>query len=224
MAMTETKKQRLREILGKMASPEEMRQMDDADVVRRGAENMGALSDAFNMLLEDRDGTLEEIRKQKKATREMEASIVESLALLSKAIVDKLDDVKQAGYVGSKGQENYALGIQNMAKSLAEGFSTVKQSIDNKPGPVWRWPQYLYTGIRNTQFQPVDPAVDSMDIGEYDYVAMTLSGGNTTETYTFRQGGASGALQATVVIVYTSSARTIISTVTKTPIVTTASS
>lgn len=49
----------------------------------------------------------------------------------------------------------------------------------------------------------------------YDYVEMAISPA-TTETYTFKTGGASGTTVATVVIVYTDSTRADISTVTKT--------
>lgn len=50
----------------------------------------------------------------------------------------------------------------------------------------------------------------------YDYLSMTLSGGNTTETYTYKTGGAGGTTVATVVVVYTTSTRDVLSTVTRT--------
>jgi hypothetical protein len=50
----------------------------------------------------------------------------------------------------------------------------------------------------------------------YDYVSMALSVGDTTETWTFREGGASGSTVAQIKIVYTDSGRTVISTVTRT--------
>lgn len=55
---------------------------------------------------------------------------------------------------------------------------------------------------------------NGLKISGYDYVAMVISPA-TTETYTFRRGGASGTIVATVVIVYTDSTREDISTVTK---------
>lgn len=57
---------------------------------------------------------------------------------------------------------------------------------------------------------------NGLQIGTYDYVSMALSGGNTTETYTFKIGGSGGTTIATITIVYTTSTRDIISTVTKT--------
>ncbi len=58
--------------------------------------------------------------------------------------------------------------------------------------------------------------VPGLNIPPYDYVAMTLSVGNTTETYVFKTGGSGGLTVATVVVVYTDNTRTVLSTVTKT--------
>lgn len=55
-----------------------------------------------------------------------------------------------------------------------------------------------------------------MQLGIFDYVSMTLSAGNTTETWTMKTGGASGTTVATVTIVYTNSTRNVVSTITKT--------
>jgi len=48
----------------------------------------------------------------------------------------------------------------------------------------------------------------------WDYMALAIN--SATETYTFKTGGSGGTTEATVVIVYTDSNRTDISTVTKT--------
>lgn len=58
--------------------------------------------------------------------------------------------------------------------------------------------------------------VHGLNLGVYDYVSMALSGGDTTETYTFKTGGSSGTTVATVVIVYTDDTREVLSSVTKT--------
>lgn len=67
---------------------------------------------------------------------------------------------------------------------------------------------------------PVDEDGNQMASGltipVWDYVSMTLSGGDTTETYTFKTGGSSGTTVATVVVVYTDSSRETLSSVTKT--------
>jgi len=64
----------------------------------------------------------------------------------------------------------------------------------------------------------VDSNAESVGLGlpEYDYVSMTLSAADTTETYIFKTGGSGGTTIATVVVVYTTSAREVLSTVTKT--------
>jgi hypothetical protein len=53
-----------------------------------------------------------------------------------------------------------------------------------------------------------------LNLKPFDYVSMVISPA-TTETYTFKSGGASGTVTNTVVIVYTDSTRADISTVTK---------
>lgn len=50
----------------------------------------------------------------------------------------------------------------------------------------------------------------------WDYVSMALSVGDTVETYTFRNGGdpkSSGAVVGTVIVTYTTSARSVLASV-----------
>ena len=54
-----------------------------------------------------------------------------------------------------------------------------------------------------------------ISLAPFDYVSMVISPA-TTETYTFKTGGAAGTTTNTVVIVYTDSTRADISTVTRT--------
>lgn len=63
----------------------------------------------------------------------------------------------------------------------------------------------------------VDTNAENVGLGipEYDYVSMALSAGDTTETYTFKTGGSGGTTVATVTVVYTSSVREVLSSVTK---------
>lgn len=58
-------------------------------------------------------------------------------------------------------------------------------------------------------------ASSGLGLPAYDYVSMAISPA-TTETWTFKVGGASGTIVATVEIVYTDSSRADVSTVTKT--------
>lgn len=58
-------------------------------------------------------------------------------------------------------------------------------------------------------------ASSGLGLPGYDYVSLAISPA-TTETYTFKKGGASGDVVATVTIVYVDSSRATISSVTKT--------
>lgn len=55
---------------------------------------------------------------------------------------------------------------------------------------------------------------NSLNLPAYDYMSRTLTN-STTETYTYKTGGASGTTVATVTIVYTDSTLATISSVTK---------
>lgn len=79
-----------------------------------------------------------------------------------------------------------------------------------------------FVKVENSSGTVINPAtedtllkVPGLSIPIYDYVSMALSAGDTTETYTFKTGGSGGSTVATVTVVYTSSARTVLSSVTK---------
>jgi hypothetical protein len=57
-------------------------------------------------------------------------------------------------------------------KDIINGLAAVKQSVDDKPIPVWRWPQYASVGVRNKSFSNIDPATETK--------AGTISDGTTT--------------------------------------------
>lgn len=67
--------------------------------------------------------------------------------------------------------------------------------------------------VNNTSNESI-PVVSGLSLPKFDYVSNSISPA-TTETYTFKTGGASGTTVATVTIVYTDSTRVDISTVTK---------
>ncbi len=68
----------------------------------------------------------------------------------------------------------------------------------------------------NTKELLTSANIGGFDLPNYDYVSMALSAGNTTETYTFKDGGSGGVEVAEVVIVYTNSTRDVLVSATKT--------
>lgn len=70
-----------------------------------------------------------------------------------------------------------------------------------------------FTTVDNTANNPV-PTVTGLSLPKFDYVSNSIVG--DTETYTFKTGGSSGSVVATVTVVYTDSGRTDIETVTRT--------
>ena len=74
-------------------------------------------------------------------------------------------------------------------------------------------PVVLY-GKRDGALEDAHPMAVGIGLPPYDYVSLSIV--SATETYTFNKNGSGGTTVATVVIVYTDSTRTDISTVTKT--------
>ncbi len=56
--------------------------------------------------------------------------------------------------------------------------------------------------------------IDGFNLGAYDYVSLAQAA--TTDTYTFKSGGASGTTIATITVAFTDSTKLTLSSVTKT--------
>jgi hypothetical protein len=82
-------------------------------------------------------------------------------------------------------------------------------SQDNKP--------YTKLDANHTHTRSFDEGLDAHRVVtvagtlpfSYDYVSLVLSVGNTRETYTFRDGGATGTIVGTVVTDYVDSTRNV---------------
>jgi hypothetical protein len=212
--MPETKREKIIELLNSISSLEEKEQVKKSEDTRQKViQTIDAIKPIEKKIEPAKDSSKIQYREMKRMTQ----IITDGFSELSKALVSKLDEIKTEGYKGSRGQENYALTLQNMAKSIADGLGAVKKSVDDKPTPIWKWPQYLYTGLRNKTFAPINPATDGIGIGDYDYVAVAYPTA-TSEVYTFYAGGATGTLVSTISLAYTTAAKDVLSTVTKTPL------
>lgn len=69
--------------------------------------------------------------------------------------------------------------------------------------------------LYDSQGNIINPATDGIGIGTFDYVSVAYPV-DTTEVYSFYQGGAGGTLTAIVTVVYTDNTKALLSTVTKT--------
>lgn len=78
-----------------------------------------------------------------------------------------------------------------------------------------KMPDYTFQDVQAQQGQRVD-IISGLALPQWNYVSMALSAGNTTETYTFKNTGASGANVAVVTVVYTDNTRTVLSSVART--------
>lgn len=116
----------------------------------------------------------------------------------------------------SKGKDAIPVRIWDGKKFIDDfgrSMGTVLQSAGGGRGPSMR----AITEQRDA-VPVVTPSGASMQSGlidePYDYIAVTYPV-NTTEVYTFKQGGSGGTTQATVTVVYTDSTKESLSTVTK---------
>lgn len=169
---------------------------------------------------------LTKIEKQTLDNVDYSKKMVDLLSIISNSLkkerpdnshefISKLEELK--GTITNSFEKNKPFNAAGVYKDMINQLSAIDKSIKDKPIPVWSWPQYAGVSVRNRNFQNINPATDGLDIGDFDFVARVLTN-VTTETYTFKVGGSTGMIVATVVIVYTDNSRVDISTVTKTPI------
>lgn len=104
-----------------------------------------------------------EVMRTSMETMKMEQ--VKQMEVISKAIANVFHEMKDE-MIGSLGRIRGVLENQDpktlsvpLYKSMIDAISGVKDSIDKKPVPVWRWPQYASVSVRDKNFANVDPAV-----------------------------------------------------------------
>lgn len=215
MQISSAKKNKLKKLLASLSPDDEKQELEKLDfakvkeIVSFFEEESAESEDNYKSLLEGFNQYAKSVRKHHEAT-------VEGLNKFTQALGDKLDQM--GGTITTSYEKNKPFNAAGVYKDIINQLSAVNESIQKKPVPVWNWPQYAGVSVRNKNFANIDPAVDSLNIGEYDYVNLALSVGNTVETYTFKYGGASGTLVATVVITYVDSTRATFTSVVKTPV------
>jgi hypothetical protein len=93
----------------------------------------------------------------------------------------------------------------NKPYTLLDEKQTIRQSFDEANDA-----HRVVPLIGGEPLGPTNPFPTTALPFVWDYVSMALSGGNTTETYTFKTGGSGGTTVGTVTVVYTSSAREVL--------------
>lgn len=151
------------------------------------------------------------VKDQQSATSRLSTDTKEAFEAFGQAIVQKLDSLQKSDGGWNK---NAAPLFRQLIAEVSQVKESSKKSVEVQSN--WKFPQYSSVSVRNRSFANINPKTDGIGLGSYDYVSLSQTA--TNDTYTFKMGGASGTLVATVSIEYTSSAKTVISTVTKTPI------
>lgn len=95
----------------------------------------------------------EELGKTFDKLRQTTSGVNEKVVKSLETLAEKFDTLGKSINTESEGrQKDFALTIQQIVKGLAGVSETIK-----KEKPVWNWPQYLYSGLRDTQFSPINP-------------------------------------------------------------------
>lgn len=205
LSMEQTRRLKLKKLLQDLSDDEEKKEIDKLeklysintsvkDLSKKGDFSQGEIKTALKSL----DTKISSIKIPKTDF----TPVVEALGEINKAVSRPQPDL---------------IDYSPTYKSIIAGLAEVDKSIKDKPVPVWQWPQYAGVNIRDRSFSQINPATDGIGIGSFDYVARVLTN-STTETYTFRTGGATGTIVATIVVVYTDSTLATLLSVTKTPV------
>lgn len=220
MTYTPEQKTKLKALYATVATPEELKalgQEESALDVQEKLDNALAAIQAISGEQSIQQSSLkkvtESVELQKKSLPRLSQNVTKAFGVLADALVKKLEEVRGSIQGGSFDAKDFGPTLQNIVK----GLSQVDKSIRDKPVPVWRWPQYLFSGLRNKQFEPINPATDGLGIGDFDYGSVTYPDA-VTEIYTIRLGGATGQTKAVITIVYTDSTKESMSSFEKTPI------
>ena len=215
------KKKKLEKLLGAISTPDEKQELQKLDALK-----IKEIAEFFNEIETDHQDRykrlenyfgliLQQFDKYRVSVNRSQEELSEKLGTFTESLSKKLDET--GGKITTSYEKNKPVNAAGVYKDMINQLSAIKKSVDDKPVPVWNWPQYASVGVRNKSFSNVNPSVDYFNIGSYDYVSVAYPI-NTEEVYTFKTNGATGNTVATITIVYTDSTKDNISTVTKTPV------
>ena len=143
MKITDKKKNKLREILNYLSTDTEKAIYKDS--------------------LDSMTKNIDKI-KESSVSKEIEKEIIDLKKSISKIrntdLTPMLDLLSQMNTQLAKPMPDRMADFAPTLKQLVQGISAVKDSVDKKPLPVWNWPQYLQTGVRNKSFEGINPATE----------------------------------------------------------------
>lgn len=176
--MTTEKKRRLQNLLSSISTPNERNELQKLDHLK-----VKEITDFFSSIEADNEAKIDKMEKTlvnilasfesyRKASGEHSKHLVETFGSFTDKMVDKLKEL--GGTFSTSFEKNKPVNMAGVYKDMINQLSGVKKSIDEKPVPVWSWPQYASVGVRNKNFSNIDPAQND--------IAGTLKIGTTTVT------------------------------------------
>jgi hypothetical protein len=219
-------KTKAKEILYSLSTPEEREEMRTLETARLNEQyegfteridtilaSLNELSSSGANKQELLHMTKELVKSMQSMKREYAQSMNSSFEALLSAFSKNIDSL---GETLIKTAPKDASGFyKDFGTLLAQNVGQSKRIADLIHNLKWN----STMGVKNRSGSPINPKTDGIGVGTYDYVARVLTNA-TTETYTFYQGGVTGQLVATIVLVYTDSTLNTILNVTKTPVAT----
>ena len=200
MEINDTKKSRLKKLLGIISTPEEKQELEKLDaakvkqIVKVFEETEADHESNYKKLEDYMAAMLGAFDMYRKNSNKYNQTIVESFGELTEKLVKKLEGLNDS--VVKNKPENAAMVYKDMINAIAK----VDKSIKEKPVPSWNWPQYAAVSVRNKNFANINPAISSFGIEDFDDVKLSNYDGNGnvgTVTYYL-----SGTIMAVLALTY----------------------
>lgn len=206
------KKQKLKDLLFAISTPEEAEKFETREFYESLASGIKSIHESVEALKsaqeEDRATLLlfaESLQKHKAQLPLLSKNISEAFGGVSKEIVRKLEELKpKSGKV-----VDFSGFFKDMGTSLAEISKSSKSTSEIIRNLKWN----TSVSVRNNNGSIINPATDGLGIGSYDALSVAYPDA-VTEVYTFTTTG-QGTV-AIVTIVYTDATKENLDTVTRT--------
>lgn len=139
--------EKLKEILDTLSTPEEREQFKALEMQKEADKKLNAILESFEKA----------INFSKKSNSDISKTMVSSFENFVDKLGAKIDELK--GTVSTSFVKNKPENIAPVYKDIINQLSSVKDSIDKKPVPVWNWPQYASVGVRDKSFSNINPSL-----------------------------------------------------------------
>ena len=205
MQINNEQKQKLRKILDDISTPEEradLAKQDKLENIQNSVKDVGSFGKALEGIKDFFNQRIDRVESKVKNIKPTDLTPLLEVLTETKDILSK-----------PQKQQDMSGFFKDLGTQLVQFGTSTKNTEEIIRNLKWN----STMGIKDRNGSPVNPAEAGLKLGTYDYVALVQA--TLTDTYTFKVGGASGQLVATVIITFTDATKSTISNVVKTPII-----